>query len=254
MLVRQRMAWNHIVTNSLWFGGALLAALTLAQACRRRMWHAYGAFVAYAGVQVFKFVVLYLGRDHRVFYFFTYWGGELVDVILVVAILYQLYAQLFAGYAGLRILQDVLFRWSAALTILVAIVVAASVPAGDSDKLMAGLLAFDIAAAVLKAGLIGLLLLLSSALALRWSHYAFGILVGIGLYNSVELATAVVRAAAGPLATSPYVMIKPAAWNCAALVWLYYLSTRETAQTALKTLPENQLASWNQALMELLSR
>ncbi|MGI9103835.1 MAG: hypothetical protein ACR2IF_15455 [Terriglobales bacterium] len=217
------------------------------------MWRQYGAFVAYLAIQVLKAGV-YLGREHPYFYFWAYWLGELLDVFLVVAIVYQIYSQLFAGHAGLRKLQDILFRWSAAMSIFVAVVVAASVPMGDSQKLMAGILAFDIAAAVLKVGLVAFLLILSSALALRWTHYAFGIAMGMGLYNSVELAVAVARSAAGPLAAFPYSIFKMAAWNCAVLVWLYYLSARDSGKTALRTVPENQLASWNQALLELLSR
>ncbi len=246
------MAWNQAVA-SLFVGGVLLAMIAFAQSCRRRMWRGYGAFVAYLAVQVLKSAV-YLGRSHPYFYFWAYWLGELLDVFLVIAILYQLYAQLFASHAGLRKLQDLLFRWSAAMSILVAVVVAALVPSGDSEKLMVGILAFDIAAAVLKVGLIAFLLLLSSALALRWTHYAFGIVMGMGLYNSVELAVAVARSAAGPMAAMPYTVLKLAAWNCAVLVWLYYLSAKESSKTTLRTVPENQLASWNQALMELLSR
>jgi hypothetical protein len=178
--------------------------------------------------------------------------GELVDIPLVIAVLYQLYSRLLRGFEGLQRLQDLLFRWSAAICILVAATTAAATPGTDADRLMAAMVSLDIGAAVLKAGLIVFLILMSSALSLRWTRYAFGILVGMGLYNAVALASVAARAQFGDVAAVPYGLIKVGAYNCAIVVWLVYFFGRETVPQSVSSVPANNLSSWNQALMELL--
>jgi hypothetical protein len=243
-----------LATTVLWFGGPLMLSLLLFQGWRRRVWHVCPAFFVYMAVHIARFAILFATRRYDKVYFTAYWIGELIDVGLVVGILNCLYAQLFSGFEGLRALQNALFRWSAAVCILIAVIVAASVPGSDSSPLLQGLYAFDLCAAVLKAGLIIFVMVLSSALALRWNHYAFAVLVGMGVYNSIELATVAVRLHMGPTASVPYSLIKQAAYTCALLVWIGYFFGKERSGMAVASIPQNELAFWNQALLELIGR
>jgi hypothetical protein len=231
------------------------AALFL-QAARRKLLREYSLFVWYTGFQIAKGILYPIIRNHPKTYFVAYWLGELVDIPLVIAVLYQLYSRLLRGFQGLQRLQDLLFRWSAAICVLVAVTTAAATPGTDNDRLMAAVLSLDLSAAVLKAGLIVFLFLMSSALSLRWTRYAFGILVGMGLYNAVALVTVAARAQFGGFAAVPYYgLIKLGAYNCAIVIWLLYFFARETVGQSVKSLPPaNNLSSWNQALMELLTR
>ncbi|MBZ5568368.1 MAG: hypothetical protein LAN64_11025 [Acidobacteriia bacterium] len=230
--------------------------LLLLQARRRRLWHVCPAFFVYTAFQIVKAAVLFTVSDPKAYklYFVAYWTGEVIDVLLVVAVLYQLYSLLFLGYEGLRVLQDVLFRWATAVCVLIAVTVAASVPGADSSRLLAGLLAVHVGAAILKAGLIIFAMVMSSALALRWNHYAFGALVGFALYNTVELAAGAARVNLGMIASGPYRLISPAAYSCGMLVWVAYFFSKEKEPVPLKSVPENSLAAWNQALLELLTK
>ncbi|MBZ5628102.1 MAG: hypothetical protein LAO06_04465 [Acidobacteriia bacterium] len=151
-------------------------------------------------------------------------------------------------------MQDALFRWATAVCVLIAVTVAASVPGAQSSRLLTGLLAFALGAAILKAGLIIFAMAMSSALALRWNHYAFGTLVGFALYNSVELAAAAARVNLGTVASGPYRLVSSAAYNCAVLVWVGYFFSKEKEPVLLKSVPENNVAAWNQALLELLTK
>ena len=111
------------------------------------------------------------------------------------------------------------------------------------------------AASVLKAGLVVFLVLMSSALSLRWTRYAFGILVGMGLYNAVALATVAAREQFGGITAVNFGLIKVGAYNCAIMVWLVYFFGRETVPQSVHSLPPaNNLYSWNQSLLELLTR
>jgi uncharacterized membrane protein YhaH (DUF805 family) len=248
------MAWNNTVALIIWLSGPLMEALLLMQAQRRRLWHLCPVFFAYTAFQIVKFGVLFSLRASSQAYFVAYWIGELVDVGLVVAVLYQLFSQLFSGYEALRRLQDALFRWSAAVCILVAVVAAASVPGSEASQLKQGLLAFALGAAVLKAGLIIFLMIVSSALALRWGHYAFAVLVGMGVYNSVDIVTTAVRLQVGAAAAVPYGLIKAGAYTCALLVWVWYFFSKEHSPERLRSIPQNDLVSWNEALMQLLMK
>lgn len=248
------MGWNNTVALIIWLSGPLMEALLLIQARRRRLWHLCPIFFAYTAFQIAKFVVLFGVRGSTMPYLVAYWIGELIDVGLVIAVLYQLFSQLFSGYEALRRLQDALFRWSAAVCILVAVVVAASVPGSEASQLKQGLLAFALGAAILKAGLIIFVMLISSALALRWGHYAFAVLVGMGLYNSVDIATTAVRLQVGSAAAVPYALIKTGAYTCALLVWVWYFFSQEHSPERLRSVPQNDLVSWNEALLQLLMK
>jgi hypothetical protein len=231
------------------------AALFL-QAARRKLLREYSLFIWYTGFQIAKGILFPLLRQHPRTYFAAYWVGELIDIPLVIAVLYQLYSRLLQGFEGLQRLQDLLFRWSAAICILVAATTAAATPGTDADRLMAAVFSLDLAASVLKAGLIVFLILMSSALSLRWTSYAFGILVGMGLYNAVTLVAVAARAEYGGIAAVPYYgLIKLAAYNCAIVVWLVYFFGRERVRQTVRSLPAaNNLYSWNQSLMELLTK
>jgi hypothetical protein len=248
------MTLVQTVVYSLWFSGLAMPILLLVQARRRRLWHVCPAFFIYAAFQVVKVTVLFGARQNPRLYFVAYWAGEIVDLFLVIAVLYQLYCELFRGYEGLRVLQDALFRWSAAVCILLAVVGAAVVPGANASRLLTFLLSFAVGAAILKAGLIIFAMIMSSALALRWSHYAFGALVGFATYNTVELASLAVRSQMGASASAPYQIIHSAAYNCALLIWVGYFFSKERKQLPLESVPENNLAAWNQALLELLSK
>lgn len=255
ILLRQPMSWMHTTLAHLLTAVAPLAlTLVFLQALRRRLLPDYSVFLAYTALQIAKGIFYPAVYGHPKIYFVGYWAGELIDIPLVIAVLYQLFSRLFKGYEVLQRLQDMLFRWSVAICFLVAVVTAAAAPGGDANRVMAALLALDLAAAVLKVGLIVFLLLMSSALCLRWTHYAFGILVGMGLYNSVTLATVAARSEFGTMAAIPYAMIKVAAYDCAIFVWLVYFLGREPAPYSATSVPTNDLASWNQALLELLTK
>jgi len=251
---RQLMSWYRLITLILWLSPPAMQIILLAQAAHRKLWHTCPVFFYYLLFMVAKTAVLFSVHRSLKTYFVIYWIGDFFETVLVIAILYQLYSYLFRAYPGFRALQDALFRWSAAVSLLLSVVVAGTVRGSDYSRLMAGLLAFDLAAAVVKAGIILFAIILSSALALRWGHYAFGILVGLGLYTTVELASVAARLQMGPAASIPFRLIKPAAYVCAMLVWVVFFFGRERKAASSDVVPENSLGDWNQALLEMLTR
>jgi hypothetical protein len=248
------MTFFRFITLALWATCSVMLTLLLLRAHQRRLWRVCPAFFFYAGFQILKIVGLFASIHNVKWYFVAFWTGEIIDLFLVVAVLYGFYCELFRGYEGLRVLQDALFRWSAAVCVLIAVVTAATVHGADSDRLVAGLLAFALGAAILKAGLMMFAMIMSSALALRWGHYAFGALVGFALYNTVELASVAARLQTGLPVSGAYGLIRPAAYTCALLVWVGYFFSKEREQLPLASVPENNLASWNQALLEILTK
>jgi hypothetical protein len=255
ILSRQSMTTLPILAAVLTLAPPLGQAALFLQAARRKLLREYSLFIWYTAFQIAKGIVYPLVHNHPKTYFVAYWLGELIDVPLVIAVLYELYSRLLRGFEALQRLRDLLFRWAAAICMLVAVTTAAATPGTDADRLVAAIVSLDLAASVLKAGLIIFLILMSSAMSLRWTRYAFGILVGMGLYNAVILASVAARAQFGGIANVPYGLIKVAAYNCAIVVWLVYFFSRETVRESVNSLPPaNNLSSWNQALLELRTK
>ena len=248
------MASAPIILDVLVAAAPVAQAVLLVQGVRRKLLRDYSVFLAYTTLQIAKGIVYPILYRHPKTYFVAYWLAELIDIPLVVAVLYQLYSRLLTGFEALQRLQDLLFRWSAAVCFLVAVIMAAAAPGTIANRINAGMMALDLAAAVLKTGLIVFLMLMSSALSLRWPRYAFGIVVGMGLYNSVALSAVTAWAQFGAVAAAPYALIKVGAYNCAIVVWLVYFFGREKVAHAYGRAPANDLALWNQALLNLLRK
>jgi hypothetical protein len=165
-----------------------------------------------------------------------------------------LYSHLFRGYWGFITLQDKLFRWSAGTAIVVSAVVAIIVPATKDDgRFSIGLLTLGLSAAVMKAGIVFFALIISSALGLRWGYYSFGILSGIGLFATVEAASVAARLYEGVRAHADFALIKSGAFACTMLIWVIFYA-REPRTASANIVPDNNLDSWNQALVEMLTR
>jgi hypothetical protein len=162
---------------------------------------------------------------------------------------------MFEGYDGLNRAVGGIFRWAAAMLILVgAVTVAASAGPDPGGRFAVAYVSFARAAAFLKGGLLLLLFISARRLALQWKHYVFGIAIGFALHASVELAAMAVRARVGLIAMPTYNFVNNLAYDCAILIWVVYLLKRESAVHFGHRIPHHELEEWNTAIVELIQR
>jgi len=239
----------------LWLSPALLLGIAVVRMLLSKLHREFPIFFAYAVFQAARTAVQFVVY-HQDFplYFYTYWAGEALSVALGFGVLHEIFTHLFRPYEALQELARLLFRWAAAILILVAVVSAASTPAADSSRLIAGILVLERSVRVVQCGLLFMLFLFSSYFGLTWRHLVFGIAFGFGLYASVQLSALAARAYLGAIGNQTYSLVTSGAYNIAVLIWVTYLYSPQPARRAVQAVPGSNVERWNQALLQLLER
>jgi hypothetical protein len=179
---------------------------------------------------------------------------ELLDAVLSVAVIYELFNHVLLPYPSIKQLGILLFRWASVVLVVIAAVSAGVAQGSDSARLMAAILILQRSVLVVRCGLFLFVFMFASSLGLTWRHHVFGIALGFGVSASIELVAVTMRAHFGAMDHSVYRVLASASYDCAVLIWMGYLLTSEKPVSLRKREPrhENELVLWNNALTELL--
>ncbi len=105
-----------------------MAAIMIA----RKLHRTFPVFFAYIVFQILNFAILFpifLYQDSPVgptIYFYAYWIGAAISLAIGFKVIHEIFLDVFRPYHTLKDLGTVLFKWSALVMLLVAMVVAAS--------------------------------------------------------------------------------------------------------------------------------
>jgi len=183
-------------------------------------------------------------------YYIEYWTLSAVITVLGFAVLREVFLHIFRPYDALRNFGRMLFRWSAAVLILIALVMTLSSAQLTSNPVTNFILTLDRAVRLMQCGLVVFLYLFARQLGLTERHRVYGISVGFGVFASVHLMT-VTLTALFPAATSPSIMYLlnvpyQLAWLVTVVIWAVYMyrPEPERRRATVLELPE----SWNYTL------
>jgi len=237
----------------LWFGGMALQALLGGVLLAKRMWEKFPIFTAYSLVNFLQAVVLYAVRLKPHLYVWTYWAFESLGVVLGLGVVYEIFAHLFSSHPALRTLATRIF-WGAlvALVLLGSLVVYLETPARQSG-LANAIFIVEEAVRILELGLMMFLFFFSSVFGLHWRQSAFGILLGLGIFATVELITVTMLSHVDKSAGQIFSLIRMSAFNLSLLIWIGYILAPERV-TAGELPKREQLEQWNQAILELIGQ
>jgi hypothetical protein len=239
----------------LFLGGIIAQAVLAAIIVCRRLGREFPVFLAYTVFHVFSFLGQYiLHRCSYTGYFYCYWIGEAIDVVLALAVIREVFVHVFRSYGALERLGQLLFRWAVVVLIFLAVFTMASAPGADSDRLIAGLVDLERSVGIVKCGLLFFLFLFCRYFGLTWRNFAFGIAFGMGMMASVVAGAAALRAHVGQPGNLFYMLAAPAAYNIAVGIWISYALAPERQIAAFSLPPQDELNKWNQALARLLTR
>ena len=193
MLPRRRYMSAHTLTYLLWIAPQALLAILATRMVRNRLAAKTPVFFAYLLFSLAKFLI-YFGVYHLMGgasfeYFCVYWSLALIDAMFVLLVIHEIYILELGAYEGLTMFASILFKWSAAVLVLLAAVTAASASGSDLSRLAAGILTLDRSATIVQLGLIILLFVATSSLWLVWQRHLFGIATGMAVIISIEVVT-----------------------------------------------------------------
>ncbi len=223
---------------------------------KRRLYREYPLFFVYTLSHVVRFVVLFSVYHHgsKQAYRETYLAAEVLDAALAFAAIYEVFSNVFQRYEGIRKVAAIVFRWALVVLIFAAVWVAAGSTRAAMQRVLAGVFVFDQGVNIVRGGWLLLFLIFCSYLRLRWNHFVTGIALGFALESSVEVVGFVALVHLGPLGSKVLSLIFAAAYNCAVLIWLYYLLSPVPVERPSRLPSRSQLDEWNHMLLEFIYR
>ena len=239
----------------LWIAPLVLQIVLSAVMVRRKLHARFLMFFLYT---IFAFCsssfLLYVAvlkslNDHAYYRAFVF--ESVITTALRFLIIYEIFNQLFKRYETLQKIGARIFRWTAALLLLLGIGLASRTLSGSVHGPLTALTVIDRTVAIMQCGLLVSLFVFSRFFALSWRSVPFGIVLGFGILESTELASSALRTHI----VSPYFwdFFGMAIYHLCVLVWLFYvlLPQEEGSSVAVK-LPDHDLELWNQELHKVL--
>jgi hypothetical protein len=203
-------------------------------------------FFAYILFQVVKSAVLFVVyHSYPDNYFYAYWTGNALSVLLSVTVLDEIWRSLFHGYEGIQSLGSTLFRWACAVMILISVVGAITFQQSSADRVVTAVLALDRNMRQMQCGVFLLVLLLCRSFKGFWRDHVFGIALGFGVFAAIELALVTILSRFGDAHIASVSLVKSITYTAVLLMWMAYLRRPEPIPSRMPT----QLGLWNTALV-----
>jgi hypothetical protein len=244
----------RVLIHDIWLVSIALQVLLVVVLLINKAWIRFPVFTAYAAFNLFEAGIAVAVSKNPILYFYSYWICHAVSTILGLAVVYEVFKELFWPHAALRKTARIIFRVAIVLLVLLAVVVLASETSVSTSSL--GSVVFVIAEAtrVVELGLLMFLFVFSSAFGLHWRAHVFGIALGLGVFAAVDLVNVTLRSHLGNGAANILNLARAVAFCLSVLLWVAYLLAPERVPSSGEVPKRAQLEQWNQAVMELISR
>jgi hypothetical protein len=237
-----------------WLAGIAFQMILTGVIVAKSVWKRLPVFAVYCWTNLVASIGLYSIRAMHAsgyVYFYTYWISECISVLLGFGILYGIFQELLESQPALRRVAAMVFRWVLIVLLLLATVLIFMQSSEKQSPLVTAVIIMEQGIRVVEVGLIMFLFLFSRAFGLHWRHQIFGVVLGLGVFTSVELAGLTVFAHLGAVATSAFAAVRSLAFDVSLLVWIGYILAPEPVTTG--ELPQReQLEQWNKAVMEFM--
>lgn len=206
------------LTTPLLQGGVLLAMY------RRGLQKDYPYFYYYTILQVTSAIILaVLAASSYTAYYYGYYVNLALSVLLSFAVLQEIFNDAFRPYENLRELSIILFRWSALVVLLVAVMWAINASHNADNGLFTEFMMLgDRSLRLMQCGLVFFLLLFNEYLGIPHRSLLFGISLGFGLFGAVNMLVATALSHHGFLSSVALSKINSIAYLVAVLIWFGY--------------------------------
>lgn len=208
---------------ALWVAAPCLQIWLLAIMRRRGLNTQFPTFFKYIVLQTASDVLLLVVATHSYFlYYYTYWIGTVLSVLLTFALIDELFRLAFRNFVALRNIGTAIFRWG---TLLLLITVAGNSLLANNHQIYTGIagfiLASDRAARIMLCLLATLLLLGARYLHIPPRSTMFGIVLGfvVFLFVKVVIDSLLMQSTAGSLLIG---RINTAVYLACCLLWIGY--------------------------------
>jgi len=188
-------------------------------------------------------------------WWYVFWVGLLVEALIKVALIGEIFGAVFGLYSSLARLGKSLIISVGVVLVLLAAVIAAHTPKDNIYWIVSNAHIFELAVYVIECGLIIFLFAFAAYFKLHWGRSAFGITLGLGISACVHLATWALMANGNFSARyrNDLDFLNMITYHVCVLIWFYYLLVPpKNVSTPGPPPPEHNLELWNHELERLL--
>jgi hypothetical protein len=238
-----------------WLLGPVLQSLILIQMTRRKLRAEFTFFFTYTMLQVLivgvNFFVYHITPDD---YFFVYWVGVTLSIMLGFFVIYEVFNYVLRPYAALRDLGAVVFRWAGFVMMLsIGVYVFATADSGSGPAYQF-IINMERAVRLVQCGLLLFVVVSASKLGLSWNNFACGIAYGFGLFAAADLILYNVRAHANAQFNQTLSFIGAGVYATSVVIWFSYSLMPEKASVRNALVYRPAFDRWNQAASLIMAR
>ncbi len=239
-----------ILQYCIWYSAPLLQLVIVLAMIRRKLANEVPVFFVYTAFHLGQFAVTYVAHLHSYkAYFYSYWVTEILDALITLAVIQEIFGKVFEPYKTLRRVEMWSFYCGAILLCSVSVVFSMLDPSTYSDRIVRGLIIVQRSTDFLQAGLMLLLFLCSALFGLGWRHYIFGISLGYGVSAATGLVIATLRAQLGPGVENIFAPLLSGSVLIGIVIWTYYFTSSKSVMTLQQLPSSGHLRHWNEALL-----
>src|SRR3954468_18527599 len=182
-------------------------------------------------------------------YFFVYWAGAAMSAFLGFAVIYECFSEAMQPYETLRDLGRLLFRWAAIVMAIVGFVFILSTPSGTEHTLFVqNILIVERAIRIIQCGMLLLLYLFSHHVGITWRNQLFGVVLGFGVFASLNLLTYSLRSRLGEDWNTTASVFNSLSYLLTTGLWAGYMLAPAAERTLVRNAAPLILERWNSEL------
>src|SRR6185369_5058842 len=246
---------QNLVMYTIWALLFVAQIITLIVLTRRKLMVQFPVFYGYTLFHVIQGVAEIIAwKISYTAYFYVWWTLELLEALVTLAVIQEIFAVTFEPYDELR-------RWGSRLFMILTIVLCAITvltvrvaPNPDFSPRVQVLLTLQRSVSFFEVGLLFFLFVLCRLFGMTWRHYTFGIASGFVVMSSIYTAANAVRMHYGNAVDAWTGLSESAGFALAVFVWTYYFASSKS-RVPLDDVPGTaQLVAWNRALADIGQR
>ena len=249
------MKTSNVIMMALWITPIVIQSIIVIVMLLRKLAETFPVFFTYSVLVPAREVLLFFVRNPSRLYFRAYWFSEAIVVALSLGVIYEVIWHLIRPYSFLCRFALRFFWIVAAVALALGLIMfVSSSRSGEPDAVFGVIILLERSIRFLQACLLIVLVLLMSRLGLTWEYYAVGIATGFGVYSASDLALLELRAHLHLITNTTLVLLNSTAYNLAVIMWALYFVPSHPRKVIVESLPNTEIARWNEVLSEYLKK
>jgi hypothetical protein len=239
---------HQYVTYLMWIASCVGQLAACGFMLRRGGSRQFPRFFAYTLFGVLQNPILFWFHQQGDYarYFYAFWVSCALSALLGLAVIQEVFYAALKPFAGLRDLGRIAFRWSAALLLLIAMLVGFD---SHQNVLMASVQHLEGGVRMMEVGLLLLLFTASEKIGLSMRSRVFGVALGIGFTAASNLLFASMWPKAGSSLLLVLNLTRVCSFLAACVIWNLYFALPAVKEQPVLLPVTSPLMRWNEAAL-----